>query len=154
MKLLCDSMLGRLVKYLRLLGIDTLYSNSKIFEIKIELAREEGRVFLSRDTRLLRMKNLPSFYFVRSNFPEEQIYEVIKGLKIDISEFKPFSRCLRCNTQISPIEKEKIIGRIPEYVMRTQQSFSYCAGCDSVYWKATHYERMIRVVNTIISKFN
>ncbi|MGC9043995.1 MAG: Mut7-C RNAse domain-containing protein [Myxococcota bacterium] len=152
MKLLCDSMLGRLTRYLRLLGIDTMYTSSKLFDLKIELARDEERIFLSRDTRLLKRKDIPPSCFVRSNFPEEQIYEVINTLNISPSEFKPFSRCLRCNSEILPIKREEVSGRVPDYVMRTQEGFSCCKVCNSIYWRATHYVRMQRVVDTIIKK--
>ncbi|MCX7959512.1 MAG: Mut7-C RNAse domain-containing protein [Deltaproteobacteria bacterium] len=149
MRFLCDSMLGKLAKYLRVLGIDAGYSDSVLFDIKTETARSEGRTFLTRDTRVLKIRNPPEYYFVKSNFPDMQIVEVLHSFRISSSEIKPFSRCLRCNTELVSINKDDVRSRVPDYVFRNIISFSCCKMCNSVYWQGTHYERMKRWVESI-----
>ncbi len=149
MKLLCDSMLGKLAVYLRTLGIDTEYSDSRYFDLKTDRVRGEERIFLTRDTRVLKMKNVPPYFFVKSNYPDMQLPEVLEGLKIELQEFRPFSRCLRCNCELRIIEKEDIRDKVPDYVYKTQKSFSFCERCNSVYWQGTHYERIRRWVDTV-----
>ncbi|MCX7943823.1 MAG: Mut7-C RNAse domain-containing protein [Deltaproteobacteria bacterium] len=151
MRFFCDSMLGRLSVYLRILGIDAEYSNSKLFDVKVEEARRSDRIFLTRDTRILRLKWMIKYYFVESNFPEFQVIDVLRAFEIQRDMLKPFLRCLRCNTELRGISKEEIRDRVPDYVYQVQSSFSYCDGCDSVYWRGSHYERMRRWVEKVIT---
>jgi uncharacterized protein with PIN domain len=153
MRLLCDTMLGRLTTFLRILGIDTSLLDTKIFEDKIEKAREEGRVFLTRDSRVLRMKNMPPYLFIKSNFPEVQLFEVLDGLRIELRGYTPFSLCLNCNTPLVMVEREEVKDKVPDYVYNTQNSFSRCPACNSIYWKGTHYERMKKFVERVYSVY-
>lgn len=145
-------MLGKLALYLRMLGIDTDYTQSKYFDLKVDRAKEENRVFLTRDTKILKMKNMPIYYFVKNNFPEMQLFEVLDELQISLSDLKPFSRCLRCNTVLRMIPKSEVFGRVPDYVFQHQYHFSYCSTCNSIYWQGTHYERMKNLVEKITMK--
>lgn len=154
MKLLCDSMLGKTARYLRLLGIDTAYTDSRYLDLKIDRAINEDRIFITRDSRILKIKSAPRFYFVNSNFPEVQLYEILRGLKIDIEEIHPFSRCLRCNSILERIDKKDVCERVPEYVYSHYDSFSICKLCNSVYWGGTHYERMKKWVEAVMKNIS
>jgi len=151
MKLLCDTMLGRLSTFLRILGIDTALSETRIFEDRIEQVREEERIFITRDTRVMRMKNMPQYFFIKSNFPERQLFEVLYGLNIELKDYVPFSLCLNCNMPLEKVEKGEVRDRVPDYVFNTQESFSRCPKCNSVFWKGTHYERMRGFVEKVYS---
>lgn len=142
-------MLKKTAIYLRLLGFDTSYNDSNIFDLKLEQASSEKRIFLTRDTRIKRIKRVFEYYFVNSNYPEMQIYEILNHFEITADSFRPFSRCLRCNTELEKIDKDLVKERVPDYVFKTQESFSYCKGCDSIYWKATHYERMKSLIEVL-----
>uniref|UniRef100_A0A7C4XES9 Mut7-C RNAse domain-containing protein n=1 Tax=candidate division WOR-3 bacterium TaxID=2052148 RepID=A0A7C4XES9_UNCW3 len=136
MKFLCDGMLGKLCKYLRICGIDTIYCNEGM-KILL-LAKREDRIVLTKNTQL---KNKNGFFFVEGNDPIIQLKTVLE--KFDLAEkINPFSRCLCCNEVLIPVEKEKIKGRIPYYTYKNFDDFAECPKCQRVYWKGSHYRKM------------
>ncbi len=142
-------MLGKLTKYLRILGVDTEYVDSNDFGHKLELARESGRLFLTRNTEILRRRDPPQFQFINSNFPEYQLLEVVERHRISPENPDVLRRCLRCNTILVPVEKDSVRTKVPEYVFSTQDSFSVCIRCNSIYWKGTHYHKMFQFIENI-----
>lgn len=149
MRFFCDSMLGKLTRFLRTLGIDTAYSASRDFSYKLQLAKESNRIFLTRNTAILKKRERPLYQFIESNFPEYQLIEVIEGQDIKIENLAALRRCLRCNTLIEPVDKESVRGRVPEYVYNTQNLFSICRRCNCIYWQGTHYERLKRFSESV-----
>lgn len=149
MRFFCDSMLGKLTRFLRILGIDTEYSASRDFSYKLQMAEESERIFLTRNTAILKKKGRPPYQFIESNFPEYQLIEVIEIQDIKIENLAVLRRCLRCNTMIEPVDKESVRRRVPEYVYNTQNSFSICRRCNRVYWQGTHYERLKRFSESV-----
>ena len=139
MKLLLDGMLGRLAKWLRLLGYDTAYFPDLDDNELVRLARAQGRILLTRDGELTRRRGLNSL-FVESEELEEQIQQVISELNLETE--RPFSRCPVCNTPLQEVEKPSVKGRVPPYVFRTKEHFSLCPECDRIYWRGTHWDNM------------
>jgi uncharacterized protein len=136
-----DVHLGKLAKCLRLLGFDTLYSNSFSDGEISTIAKEEKRIVLTRDTGLLKRKIISHGYYIRSRDPEEQLHEVIRRFDL-LHAVKPFSLCLRCNEPLEEIKKESIQQELPEKVMEKYDRFQHCPGCGKVYWLGTHWENM------------
>jgi hypothetical protein len=137
-------MLGKLAKWLRILGFDTLYEREIKDEKLIEKAGKTGRILLTADRRLAVRKILRGkVILINSFFLKEQLKETIEKLHLQIRREKFLSRCLICNSPLSPICKEKVKNRVPSYVYKTISSFSICPLCDKIYWSATHRERMI-----------
>jgi uncharacterized protein with PIN domain/sulfur carrier protein ThiS len=149
-KFVADDHLGSLVKYLRMLGMDVLYKNNFSDEDIIKTSINEKRTILTKDRELLKNNKITHGYWIRSDGADEQIKEVIQrfDLKNNISEFL---RCLECNSIIERIEKEKIIDRVPPKVKEWQNEFWYCKQCDKVYWKGSHYEKMLKFIERIKS---
>lgn len=139
MKLLLDGMLGRLAKWLRLLGYDTAYFPDLDDNELVRLARAQGRILLTRDRELTRRRRL-SCLFVESDELEEQIQQVISKLHLETE--RPFSRCPVCNTPLQEVEKSRVKGHVPPYVFRTKEHFSLCPECDRIYWRGTHWAKM------------
>jgi len=139
MKLLLDGMLGRLAKWLRLLGYDTAYFPDLDDNELVRLARAQGRVLLTRDRELTRRRGL-NCLLVESDRLEEQIQQVISEL--DLETERPFSRCPVCNTPLQKVEKSLVKERVPPYVFRTQENFSLCPECNRIYWQGTHWDKM------------
>jgi uncharacterized protein with PIN domain len=148
MKFIADSMLGRLVRWLRLIGFDTLYYPHIADGLLLRRAREEERILLTRDTRLVKVRGLKRFLLLHENDPLDQLKEVITsfGLTSFINDrvdgSLPVSRCPLCNSQLDDISKERTKGRVPDYIYRTHSDIRHCPGCDKFYWKGTHQERM------------
>jgi hypothetical protein len=144
MRLICDAMLGKLAKWLRILGFDTLYEREIKDRELIEKVRKTGRILLTADRRLAVRKILRGkVILINSFFLKEQLKETIEKLHLEIRREIFFSRCLICNSPLLPICKEKIKSRVPSYVYKTISSFSICPLCDKIYWSATHRERMV-----------
>lgn len=150
-KFLADKMLGKLTKWLRILGYDTTYPITDEDLTLILTARQENRILLTRDTNLIKRRNICDFLFIKSDRWEEQLSEVIKGLKINIDfKLKIFSRCSLCNTPTIKIDKRKVENYVPPYVFLTQNEFVYCLSCKKYYWKGTHWERMTQKIKKFI----
>ncbi|MFQ5851300.1 MAG: Mut7-C RNAse domain-containing protein [Candidatus Binatia bacterium] len=142
-----DKMLGRLAKWLRIIGQDVTYGSHLSGYGLTRAARREGRLILTRD-RGIRMKNPPAYLLIRSDQFREQLKQVIYACGLD--PFKnPFTRCVECNTALEPIPKEAVANRVPPYVFSTQERFSFCRRCRRIYWPATHQQRMIEELGAL-----
>jgi uncharacterized protein with PIN domain len=149
MRFIADSMLGRLARWLRLLGHDTLYYPHIEDSLLLRFAREEGRILLTRDTRLVKVRGLNNFLLLSENVPLEQLKKVIKtfGLIPSVTSLESYmasliSRCSLCNTVLINIPKSEAQNSVPEYVYRTSDNFKKCATCNKFYWKGTHQEKL------------
>ena len=146
-KFAADRMLGRLVKWLRVLGCDVIYGPHLTGYGLIRAARAEERLILTRD-RQLKQKQPPAFILIESDHYRDQLRQVIRACPLDIAG-KLFSRCLECNTALERRPKEAVEKLVPAYVFSTQERFSWCAQCRRVYWPATHQQKMVEELKTI-----
>ncbi len=142
MKFICDDNLGRLAKWLRTLGYDTLFYPTISDQELVKKALDEGRTILTRDNDLIGMKSVQDYLLITSDQHLEQLKQVIKHFKLKKDEEKLFTRCLVCNTLLEEIEKEKIKDRLYPYVYKTQDHFVHCSSCDKIFWPATHIEHI------------
>ncbi len=147
-KFILDVHLGKLTKYLRILGFDCKYDTNLTDHDIIFQAVDEKRIILTRDLGLLKNHLVTHGYFIRSQQPKEQTLEVIRRFQLD-SLIKPFSRCTRCNTFIRAVPKELIIDRLEFRTKEYYDDFYQCSGCGWIYWKGSHYERMVMFINDI-----
>lgn len=143
-RFIADSMLGRLAKTLRMLGFDVAYDPFIEDQELLTRARAEQRVLLTRDTRLVRRRDLPRFVFVESDHAGQQLAQVARALGLRLDRDALFTRCMVCNGVVEGVAKESVRDQVPPYVYRTQEVFARCAGCGRIYWRGTHVERMER----------
>ncbi|MBN2441181.1 MAG: Mut7-C ubiquitin/RNAse domain-containing protein [Spirochaetales bacterium] len=147
-RFILDVHLGKLAKFLRLLGFDTRYSNSfSDREISREAYREK-RIILTRDKGLLKRKIVTHGYYIKSRNSREQLFEVVKRFDL-LRSLKPFTRCIRCNEQLIIIEEKEIIDSLPDEIRKRYDSFHFCSVCNKVYWKGSHWENMKRILDEI-----
>ena len=142
-----DVHLGKLCKYLRVLGFDVLWENDLCDE---ELSRisKSGRILLTRDRGLLKRKTVTHGYCVRHSNPRAQVLEVIQ--RFDLAErIRPFTRCIRCNTHLNSVSKQQVQHRLSERTSRYYSEFSICPHCNRIYWKGSHYAALKRMVASI-----
>lgn len=145
-----DAHLGKLAKYLRMLGFDTLYRPDIDDDEIISVSKKEKRIILTRDKLLLKSKEVSHGYFVRAIDKHEQLNEVIK--KFDLySKFNSFTRCMTCNAELIPKKKEEIAGKINPETAQFFNEFYYCPHCDKVFWKGSHFERMEKQILSLIT---
>jgi uncharacterized protein with PIN domain len=146
-RFIADAMLGRLARWLRLLGYDTLYYPHISDSDLLKAALREGRVLLTRDTHFLRIKNLSNLIFVRSEDPLEQVREVMRTFAV--KEPGP-GRCARCNGILGKVEeRDSIKDVVPEYIFLHRSNFLRCEACGSVYWEGTHLKRFRAMVENL-----
>ena len=128
-----DVHLGRLAKYLRLCGFDTLFSAFYEDREIIETARQENRIILTRDRLLLKAAGEARGYQVKSQYHDEQLREVFE--RFNLKEYvNLFSRCISCNARLEEVEKEVIADRLLADTHRYFSSFKRCPQCDRIYW--------------------
>ncbi len=134
---LADVMLGRLARWLRLLGFDTLYYNDISDNRLLRIAKEQGRFILTRDTRLVKIKGIKDYLLIKANDSFSQLLEVIDTLKL--TRFNLLSRCVKCNGMLTQIlDKNEIKDSVPEFVFLHFKLFLRCSDCGKVYWDGTH----------------
>jgi len=147
-RFILDNHLGTLTKYLRMLGLDALYDPAYSDAELAKIAHEENRNLLSRDRRLLMRNLVQNGYLIKSLYPDEQIKEVIE--RFNLLEFiQPFQKCLVCNTQLVKVPKEKIITRLQPLTKKYYHEFKICPNCYRIYWKGSHYERMLSMIEKL-----
>ena len=145
---IADCHLGKLAKYLRLMGCDTLYFTQIDDDDLIALANQENRVILTRDRELYERQEAQCMLLDAVNM-ELQLKEVIQAFNLKEVN-RSFSRCLVCNTPLTPIDKEEINDRLPPKVAKHFSYFEICTGCNRIYWHGDHYKRMKATLEKII----
>jgi len=134
-------MLGRLVKWLRVIGQDVIYGPHLSGIGLIRAARAEGRLILTRD-RGLKHKQPPPFLFIDSDHYRDQLRQVIAACGLKPAQAM-FTRCIECNTRLLVKSKESVAGIVPPYVFSSQEKFSWCPTCQRIFWAATHQQKML-----------
>jgi uncharacterized protein with PIN domain len=150
-KFILDAHLGRLAKYLRLCGFDTLFSSRYSDPEIVHVAEKEKRIILTRDRDILKNNRVTHGYWIRSQKHDEQLKEVFSrfDLKDQISFFE---RCIRCNTILEDVRKEDITDRLKENTRRYYSRFKLCPDCDRIYWSGSHYEKMKSLITQVIKE--
>lgn len=135
-----DSNLGRLARYLRLLGFDCLYRNDYSDAEVADIASRQQRSVLTRDRRLLQRKIITYGYFVREVQPRRQVKEILRRFDL-YRVVAPFSRCIRCNGLLSGVTKDEIIERLEPLTRQHYDDFKTCNDCGQIYWRGSHLSK-------------
>ena len=142
MKFLVDRMMGKLAKGLRMLGYDTVYYRGEDAYQLISLARQEGRVIITRNTRLTPKRSEDRIVRVEEDDPYLQFKELVRKGQVSFDEEKLFSRCLLCNAVLDQISREEVEGRVPDFIFHHHQEFFRCSQCQRIYWPGSHQKKM------------
>jgi uncharacterized protein len=147
-KFIADVHLGKLARYLRLSGFDTLYTTDYDDMEIISLALKEHRIVLTRDKGILRNRLVTRGYWLRSQDPREQIREVINRFDLK-NQVNLFSRCSQCNSLLSDVTRDEVIQMLQPKTARYYEEFKKCPGCNKIYWRGSHCERLARLIQQI-----
>lgn len=142
LRFVADTMLGRLARWLRALGYDTLYVRHGADGEILRLARGEGRVLLTRDTQLVKLAWDHPTLLIQDDRWEDQIRQLTRELGLRPGE-RLLNRCLECNTPLVERAREEVTGLVPAYTLARHRSFWGCPGCGRIYWAGSHAERML-----------
>jgi uncharacterized protein len=150
-RFVADRMIGRLGRMLRLLGYDTLYQPELNPAGLMELARREDRIILTRGDTRLRFRSVTKIFSVRSEYPPEQLREVVAEFSLD-PKTGLWTRCTVCNGAISPAAKEEIKELVKPRVYEVYSEFYRCVGCNRVYWRGSHVERILKNLSIVLGR--
>jgi uncharacterized protein with PIN domain len=135
-------MVGKLARWLRVLGFDVVYSNRLEDDAVMSIAAAENRIILTRDVAFsASCRGAYKLLFIVPNDWPSQLRQVIDacGLK----DFRVLSRCIECNSLLQGVEKECIVEKVPPYVYQTQEAFGLCPSCGRIYWHGTHVDAIL-----------
>lgn len=146
-----DGHLGRLARYLRMLGFDSRYAAHATDAELAGQSAAEDRILLTRDRGLLKRSIVRHGYLVRDDDPRRQLAEVVARYRLARAA-APFTRCVRCNGIIAPVDREDVVERLAgePRTLRYFDTFGRCAGCGSIYWPGSHFDRMSRLAEEVL----
>ena len=153
LRFVVDANLGKLARYMRMLGFDALYDNHFPDQEIIRISSEENRVILTRDLGILKNSAVTRGYYLRSQDPREQLQEMTRRFDL-ISNIKPFSRCMECNGELGRVEKHMILEHLDKETREIFNEFYLCDSCGKVYWKGSHYERMLEMIDRLVKSMS
>jgi len=145
-KFILDVHLGKLARYMRMLGFDTFYENDMNDESIVKLSLKEKRTILTRDVGLLKRKTITHGYYIRNTKTDQQLEEVVNRFQLE-KLINEFTRCIDCNGILTSISKEKVIDKLPSKIKIHYTKFFICTECSKIYWHGSHVEGMSKVVN-------
>ncbi len=153
LKFIVDSNVGKLAKWLRMMGYDTLFFNGSDDSQMVATALTEDRVILTRDTQVMKRRVVTNgrlkAILIKSDDPEWQIRQVVDTLNLDYT-FKPFTVCLECNQSLEERSKRQVKDLVPPYVFQTQSHYMECPHCHRIYWRGTHWQAMNEKLNKLM----
>ncbi len=152
-RFIADVNVGKLAKWLRILGYDTLFINPIDDDQLVEIGRQEGRVVLTKDTHISERRVVTSgqvrVVIVQGDHVAEQIRFLADHLGLRDS-VDMLTRCIECNAPLEPIERSRVEGAVPPYVWKTQDRYVTCPRCGKIYWAGTHWDRMHRTAKQVL----
>lgn len=144
-RFIVDAMLGRLARWLRILGSDVAFEIDIPDAVLVRRALEEERVILTRDRALTEEWRVPRILIVESEAPLTQLQQVVGAFGLDW-EARLFTRCSRCNTVLTAVTREHAAALVPPRILSEHERFLRCASCGRVYWGGSHSARMRQVL--------
>jgi len=148
-RFLADQMLGRLAAWLRLLGFDTAHVLDQADSLLLRKSRQEGRILLTRDRALAAVRTA-SVFFVSSRELTSQLREVLAAFRLRVERDQMFTRCTACNHPVEAVAKERVRDKLPPVAYRLYDRFTWCRGCDKLYWQGGHYGRILGALEQLV----
>ena len=143
-KFVVDVNVGRLAKWLRVMGYDALFIPNADDTDLLRIAMEQGRTLLTRDRHIVERRVVTAgqarVFLLQSDDFRQQMQHLTEALRLD--SHNGFSLCIECNVALQDIGKESVRDRVPPFVFRTQDEFQICPACRKLYWRGTHWRNM------------
>ncbi len=144
MNFLADSMLGKLARWLRMLGQDVTYNVQLNDNELLDLARTESRVLLTKDLELYRRTAAMGIgaFFVEGKSESERLAEVAKRYALNLTMDMEKSFCPVCNTKLKATPKEQLSGELQKNTFTYYEKFWRCPNCGRIYWQGAHWKQI------------
>jgi len=150
LRFIADSMLGKLARWLRLMGFDTLYFPSISDLELVRMARKEKRIILTMDACLALTLEKDKYIFLTYSNPYQQLKYLVKELGLDPWDGL-FSRCVYCNKLVEKIkDKSEIKNKVPLHLFNSNSSFYRCPVCGRIYWEGSHHQKIRTIIKNLI----
>ena len=148
MRFIADTMLGKLSRWLRLMGYDVHYKVD--FEDGDIIANAKDRTILTRDRALFKRAKSEglSALLIRSTDIKDQLLQLKEEVGIELQDTPEFARCPLCNGEVESIEKEKVKGKVPPKVFENLE-FWVCKNCQNIYWEGGHWKNIKETVRYV-----
>ena len=151
-RFIVDTNVGKLARWLRMMGYDTLFINPIDDEGLIAVGLKEKRVLLTKDTQIMMRRVVTSgrlkALLIKDDDSKAQLRYVVEAMRLNRN--RQFTLCLECNEPLVPRNKEEVQELVPPYVFQTQSKFVECPSCHRIYWRGTHWQRMKRELDTLM----
>lgn len=138
LKFITDASLGRLAKWLRLLGYDTVVFTKEAGRDLLKQANAEGRIVLTRRHDMTERQFSGTLHLITDVEAGCQINNVIERFSLKTDRQKMFSICLDCNEKLNPVSREEVHDLVPQYVFENCTEYNQCPKCRKIYWTGTH----------------
>lgn len=153
-KFIVDNNVGKLAKWLRIMGYDALFFTEEDDGKMVRTALSQNRVILTKDTQIMRRRVVTSgrlkAILIENSDPKAQLRQIVDALNLDC--FRPFSLCLECNQRLLERNKDEVRDSVPPYVLKTRSQFMECPSCHRTYWQGTHWEAMSRELDSLMAE--
>ena len=156
MKFLADSMLGKLARWLRMLGQDVVYSNELSDSELLEIAKKENRILLTKDLELYKraiVRGTETFY-VKGEIESDRLAELAQRYALKLAVDMERSHCPVCNTNLKATPKEQLTGELEKNTLTYYDQFWKCPNCGQVYWQGAHWKQIINTLNEAKEKLD
>ena len=151
-RFIVDTNAGKLARWLKMLGYDTLFINDVDDNELIAIGLNDKRVLLTKDTQIMLQRVVTSgrlkAVLIEDDNPKDQLRQVVRMIKID--QERKFTRCLECNKLLVPKSKDEVQELVPAYVLETQSQYFQCPVCQRIYWRGTHWQRMNKEMKALM----
>ncbi len=141
-----DATVGRLVKWLRLAGLDTVFEAGRPEPGKLAGHLDQGRIGLTRSFKVARRFTPGKVILINDDHVAGQFRQVMEQAGLGADDLLPFSRCSLCNGVLERVGRDLIRGLVPDYIWHTAESFKQCRDCHRIYWPGSHVQRGRRIL--------
>ena len=144
-KFIVDANVGKLVRWLRMMGFDALFFDELDDGRMVKTALAENRTIITKDTGVMKRRAVASgrvkAILVSGDNPEAQMQAVVDALDLNAMA-KPFTRCIECNAELREMSREEARDLVPPRVYEIQDQYMACPSCHRIYWRGTHWKSM------------
>jgi hypothetical protein len=144
LRFVADGMLGKLTRWLRMLGHDVEYAGSMDDRQLILKAKEENRILLTRDVELFKRATARGVEAFLAENPTQtaNLVGLAKRFRFKLEIDVTVSRCPKCNSKLKPIDKTSVADKLFEATVSNYDEFWQCEGCGQLYWRGTHWKKI------------
>jgi hypothetical protein len=141
-----DRSLGKLLKWLRILGYDAISDRFAENSYQVSAANADDRIWITK-TKLT--PPIAGIINISAKNPIDQLRQVIVALRIQRHSLRPFTRCSACNSDLINVDRETVRGQVPDYIWETHRQFRTCNFCQKIFWPGSHVKKQRQIIDQL-----